>query len=327
MSQPQKPNPVKRIDRESAELISYLSKRKIKYLVFCISLGIISSIIFKLYILGYSSTGSFFVNDMNILSSANVDLKLVDNLTPSDNFNRIFQQTISTAVQNHLIKKFGLTRHYCVDSTKEFYMQKTGNILKQNISVKKNTYNTILVTVNDEHRYLAADMTNEIMNYIDDINRDYYANNIERKLKISEAFLLEMKKDNNTKSNSIDSLLTEMHKLTTESVRKTTSAIYMLNLEQKLSNLINELSNSTHDLMNSQKLYNLSLQALKQKNYKTITIVQSAMPAPTSNIYMAVFYGCLIIVALLSILVFRAYIKLNYSDHFKLLFFQNQSGE
>ena len=146
----------RKIDNDTLILVEYLAKRKLKYLSFCIAIGVASSIFIKLYILGYSSTGSFFVNDMNVLSSANVDLKIVDNLTPSDNFNRIFQQVISTSVQDHLIKKFDLTKHYGVDSTKEFYLQQTGNILKKNISVKKNTYNTILVTVNDEHRYLAA---------------------------------------------------------------------------------------------------------------------------------------------------------------------------
>ena len=305
-------------------MVEYLAKRKLKYLSFCIAIGVASSIFIKLYILGYSSTGSFFVNDMNVLSSANVDLKIVDNLTPSDNFNRIFQQVISTSVQDHLIKKFDLTKHYGVDSTKEFYLQQTGNILKKNISVKKNTYNTILVTVNDEHRYLAADMVNEIMKYLDELNRDYYAKNIERKLKISEAFLIEIKKDNTTKSRSIDSLLSEMHKLTTLANRSTTSSISMLELEQRLGILINELSNSTHDLMNSQKLYNLSLQALNQKNYNTITVVQSAMPAPKSNIYIALLYGGLISIAVFFLLILRIHIKLFYSDHMNLLFTKNK---
>ena len=314
----------RKIDFDTHLLISYLAKRKYKYLLLCVVVGLVSSIFIKLFVLGYSSTGSFFVNDMNVLSSTNVDLRIVDNLTPNDNFNRIFQQVISTAVQNHLIKKFKLTEHYNVDSTKEFYLQRTGNILKSNISVKKNTFNTVLVTVNDEHRYLAADMVNEIMSFIDEINREYYVKNIQQKLKISEAFLLEIKKDNNAKSRSIDSLLAEMHYLTTYGVRQTTSAIYMLQLEQKLGGLINELSNSTHDLMNSQKLYNLSLQALNQKNYKTITIIQSAMPAPKSNIYLAVLYGGLITVALIFIIIFVVHIKLFYSDHLNLLLDNNK---
>lgn len=309
----------RKIDFDTRILIEHLAKYKFKYLSICFGVGIISSIFIKLFVLGYSSTGSFFVNDMNVLSSSNIDLKIVDNLTPNDNFNRIFQQVISTQVQNHLIKKFNLTSHYGVDSTQEFFLQRTGNILKSNISVTKNTYNTILVRVNDEHRYLAAEMVNEIMSFIDDINREYYAKNIEQKMKISEAFLLEIKKDNAAKSRSIDSLLTEMHILTTQSSRKTTSAIYMLQLEQRLGGLIGELSSSTHDLMNSQKLYNLSLQALNQKNYKTISVVQAAMPAPRSNIYLAVFYGCLITVALMCIVIFVVHIRLFYSEHLNLL--------
>ena len=162
------------------------------------------------------------------------------------------------------------------------------------------------------------------MKYLDELNRDYYAKNIERKLKISEAFLIEIKKDNTAKSRSIDSLLSEMHKLTTLANRSTTSSISMLELEQRLGILINELSNSTHDLMNSQKLYNLSLQALNQKNYNTITVVQSAMPAPKSNIYIALLYGGLISIAVFFLLILRIHIKLFYSDHMNLLFTKNK---
>ena len=158
------------------------------------------------------------------------------------------------------------------------------------------------------------------MAYLDEINRDYYAKNIERKLKISEAFLFEIKKDNNAKSRSIDSLLAEMHRLTTVANRSTTSSISMLELEQKLGTLINELTNSTHDLMNSQKLYNLSLQALNQKNYSTITVVQSAMPAYSSNIYMSILYGGLISIAFLFLLILRIHFNQYYSDHIRLLF-------
>ncbi|MBK8363911.1 MAG: hypothetical protein IPL24_09565 [Bacteroidetes bacterium] len=317
----------RKIDYDTRILINHLVKDKYYFLSISFGIGIIFSIIIKLYVLGYSSTGSFYVNDMNVLSSSNVDLKVVDNLTPSDNFNRIFQQVISTQIQNHLIKKFNLTKHYGVDSTKEFYLQRTGNILKSNISVKKNTFNTILVTVNDEHRYLAAEMVNEIMNYIDEINREYYARTIQQKLKISEAFLTEIKKDNNAKSRSIDSLLAEMHHLTTQGSRPTTSAIYMLQLEQNLGSLINELTNSTHDLMNSQKLYNLALQALNQKSYKTISVVQAAMPAPKSNIYQAVFYGGLITVASMFIIILIVHIRLFYSEHLDLLMGKSNKPE
>lgn len=309
------------IDKDSAELIAYLAKRKYKYFSVCLIIGIISSIIIKFYVLGYKATGSFFVNDQNALSSANVDLRIVDNLTPSDNFNRIFQQAVSTTVQNHLISKFNLVKHYGVDSTKEFYFQRTGNILKSNISVTKSPYNTILITVQDRYRYLAADMANEIMAYIDILNRDYFIKNLEQKLKISESFLSEVEKDNSKKSRSIDSLLQEVHHLATISERPTSTAIQ---IEQTLGSLINELTYSTHDLMNSQKLYNLLLQSLNRKNYETITVVQSAMPAPRSNIFDAIIYGILITFALFCILVFRAYLKLEFSYYINLLFAKRQ---
>jgi hypothetical protein len=238
-----------KLDEESIELISFLARRKYKYLVIAILIGVLTSLYLKFNMLGYSATGGFYVNDMNILSSASVDMRIVDNISPSDNLNRIYEQVVSSTVKEHLIKKFNLVEHYGVDSTKEFYFQQTGNILSSNISVKKNTFNTIYVTVSDKHRYLAAEIANEIMTYLDKINREYYINNIQQKIKVSEAFLQEIKKDNTNKSRSIDSLLAEMHYLTTSGARQTVSAIYMLQMEQRLSDLISQLSNSTHDLM------------------------------------------------------------------------------
>ena len=79
----------RKIDYDTRILINHQVKNKYYFLSISFGIGIIFSIIIKLYVLGYSSTGSFYVNDMNVLSSSNVDLKVVDNLTPSDNFNRI----------------------------------------------------------------------------------------------------------------------------------------------------------------------------------------------------------------------------------------------
>jgi hypothetical protein len=76
--------------------------------------------------------------------------------------------------------------------------------------------------------------------------------------------------------------------------------------------------------MNSQRLYNLSLQSLSQKNTKTITIVQLAMPAASSNVIKALLYGALVSIAIIFIFIFRAYFNIHYRDHIELLIPKNK---
>lgn len=304
---------------ENALLLVHLSSKKWKYILVSLACGLVWSLILKFYIIEYQSTGSFYVNDMSVLSSAGVDIKSFESLSANDNTLRIFELINSSKVKQHLIKKFDLVKHYGVDSTREFYFQQTENILTSNITVKNRLYNTITITIQDNYRYLAADIANEIMYFIDEINKQYFIKNVQSKLKISEAYLKNVKADNELKSKSIDSLLTKMHEMV-QTDKLDRGTMYIMKFESLLSNLMNELANSTRDLTNSQKLYNLALQALSQKDYQTITIVQSATPASNSTIFICVAYGALISVMIASLLIFRAYIYIHYKDEIRILF-------
>lgn len=304
---------------ESNLLLLHLAKKKWKYFIVSLFFGIICSIIFKLFILEYDSTGSFYVNDMSVMSSSNVDLKGFENIAPSENILRIFKLINSSSVRQHLIRKFDLVRHYNIDSTREFYNQKTEKILSENILPKKTPFNTITITVTDKYRYLCADIVNEIMAYIDGINKDYYINNVNQKLKISQSYLANIQKDNLVKSKSIDSLLFEMHLLANLGA-KSSNSFYILQQEERLSSLVNELYSSTRDLINSQKLYNLAIEALNQKNNKTITVIENGMPAYRSTIYQAVLYGSLISVAVFCMFIFRSYFIIHYKKELELFF-------
>lgn len=304
---------------ENDLLLAHLSSKKWKYILFSLSIGLVWSLILKFYIIEYQSIGSFYVNDMSVLSSAGVDIKSFESLSANDNTIRIFELINSSKVKQHLIKKFDLVKHYGLDSTREFYFQQTENMLSSNIVVKKSLYNTISITIHDKYRYLAADMANEIMFFIDEMNKEYFIKNVESKLKISGAFLRNIKDDNELKSKSIDSLLTKMHQMV-QTDKLDRGTIYIMKYESLLSGLMNELANSTRDLTNSQKLYNLALQALNQKDYQTITIVQSATPASYSTIFICVAYGALISIMIASLLIFRAYINIHYKYQIHVLF-------
>jgi hypothetical protein len=307
----------KRAEVENALLLDHLVKRKWKYFWLALIVGVTTSIYLKLFIIEYESSGTFYINEENVISSVGVDLKSFESLSQNDNILRISQLINSSEVKQHLIKKFDLARHYGVDTTKEFYFQQTENILTSNIVCKKTPYNTIYVGVNDRFRYLAADMVNEIMNEVDEITRAYYISIVERKLRLSEAYLKSTQKDNAIKLKNLDSLISKMHTIASGS-NKTASSLYILQQEEKLSSLVNEMYNSSRDLNNSQRLYNLALQALNQQNFQAITIVQSAMPASYSNIYLCILYGILTSVAIICLLIVYAYFRIHYEDVLKL---------
>ncbi|MBL0105012.1 MAG: hypothetical protein IPP51_15355 [Bacteroidetes bacterium] len=316
------PSPAeKRTNTNTHSILTYLIKRKWKYLFVVALCGISCALFLKFRVLDYSASSSFFVNDIQVLSSAQVDLKSLDNLSPADNFARIYQQVNSTEMLVHLIEKFDLCRHYHIDTTEEFYRQKAISHLSNKISVSKTPFNTIVVTVSDKYRYFAPDIANEILSYLNIMNKKFYIENLEKKLSISHAFLKQMKDDNDQKSKSLDSLIIEIRGLVGTSSEK--SLPFWLSQQDRLRTLVSNIENSTHDLMNSERLYNLALQAMSQKDFPTITIVRTAMPASRSNAFMAIGYSLLLCLAVSAVLIFQAYIRLEYSDYIRLFIKSN----
>jgi hypothetical protein len=126
-----------------------------------------------------------------------------------------------------------------------------------------------------------------------------------------------MKTDNDQKSRSLDSLIRQMRGLIASSSERTLP--FWLEEQDKLSHILSNIDNSTNELVSSQRLYNLALQAMAQKDFPAITIVMKAMPESRSNAYKAIIYSSLICLALCSILVLQAYFRLEYANYWKLI--------
>ncbi len=307
-------------DFETREWISHVKKRIWIYFVIVFICGIYSFYVLKYNVLEYSATASFFVNENNVISSPTLDTKAFDNISSGDKFNRVYELVNSAPTRNHLIKKFDLLKHYGLDTTSEFYQQQVVACVMSHITVKKNPYNTISVTVTDKHRYLAAEMTNEIVSYLEQLNQEFYVSNIQKKVEISQAFVDQLKKDNSLKTLVIDSLIKKINQIISSAKSSDKNSFILLNEQQKLSALINEFQLSTNDLLNSQKLYILSMQALNFKSFPTITVIQSAMPAFKSIAYKAFQFSLLIMILVFMFLIFQAYFYLHYVDYLRLIF-------
>jgi len=246
-------------------------------------------------------------------------MKAFEEISLGDKFTRTYELINSAKTRDHLIKKFHLAKHYGIDTTREFYYQQVAMILRNRIQVKKNPFNTITVTVSDKHRYLAADMANEILEFVEKMNQEVYINNIRDKMKISESFVSQLQADNQKKISSIDSLIQNISRNVVSGRLSEQAELALLNQQQKLSSMVTSFQLSTNDLVNSQKLYLLSLQALNFKNFPTTTVVQTAMPAARSIAYSAFLYSTLVMVLVAFFLVLQAYLHIHYKEYIHLI--------
>jgi hypothetical protein len=80
-----------------------------------------------------------------------VDARIIEdqgaNPFKSDFYNRLFATVHSNDMYRHLIKKFGLLRHYGIDTTKEFYEERAIRILKSRIKLVKTPFNLIIISL------------------------------------------------------------------------------------------------------------------------------------------------------------------------------------
>jgi hypothetical protein len=307
-------------DLQTREWITHIKRRIWIYLLIIIAGGAYSFYVLKYEILSYSSTASFFVNENTVISSPTLDTKAIESITAGDKFNRVYELINSAPVRDHLINKFGLIKHYGIDTSSEFYYQAATSQLAGNIVVKKNPYNTISVTVSDKFRYLAAEMANDIVDYLEHLNQNYYVGNIKNKVEISQAFAEQLKKDNSRKTIVIDSIIRGLNYLISSAHLSDKNSFMLLEEQQKLSALINEFQISTNDLLNSQKLYLLSVQAMNFKTFPTITIIQSAMPAYRSIAITAFTYSLIVMILIFVVLIFQAYMFLHYRNYLRFIF-------
>ena len=299
---------------ETRKLILHVRSRKWRYLTIAIVLGVYFFYLFKYKILDYSATATFIVNDRGVIATA---LGL-DAISTDENFTRVYELANSISTQKHLIEKFGLLKHYDIDTTKEFYIQKTIAMIRSKILVGKSKNNTVSIVIRDRHRYLAADMANEIVTYVGKLNHDYYVSNIRQRLEITKGFIADLDRQMAAKTQMIDSLIGKIGKLSSQTHNEDTK-FFLMEEQRKLIELTAEYKQTLDENLNKQKTYAMALQALKFQNLPTITPIQQAMPSERSIVYTAALYSLGAMIAVLLILIMQGYFYISYKHYIRLL--------
>ncbi|MBK6445049.1 MAG: hypothetical protein IPG90_00465 [Bacteroidetes bacterium] len=304
------------------DLLHAISKLKWLILVSAILIGTVSFWYCKTRILSYSSSASFYINDINSVSltSPNNETKPLDGLLTGENFNRVYQLISSTRTQNYLIRKFGLLKHYHIDSTKEFSYEKAINRLRRNIEIKKSPFNMVTITVHDEYRYLAAEMANEIVSFVDKLNKDILLSALQRKIQIYQGLIKEMQKTNQARIVEMESLLKKMNGVFIDAENKKYNAETLLMLQQKMSGIISDIETANGELIRAQRYHSLALQIIKEKNLPTILMMQYATPYSYSLAPKALGMSIVFVIFCITMFIVFLYWKMRYGNYISLFF-------
>jgi len=140
----------------------------------------------------YESGSMFYPLNPNMTSSGALFSEGESNLFGgSADVDRVLSIASSAPLKLYIVNRFQLFKHYKIDSaTQQYPIYSVLKELDNNYTYEKNDKGAVVITVQDEDRFLAAQMTNEIVNKIDQTNRDLLNEN---KKKILEIYQVKLK--------------------------------------------------------------------------------------------------------------------------------------
>lgn len=136
----------------------------------------------------YESVAAFYPLNPNITSSGTLFSGESEYLFgSSSDVDRILSIANSSPLKLYIIHKFGLFQHYEIDSSREkFPIFSILNEFEDNYTFEKNDKGAVVITVQDKDRFMASQIANEIVNKIDQTNRDLLNENKRKILIIYE---------------------------------------------------------------------------------------------------------------------------------------------
>jgi len=89
--------------------------------------------------------------------------------TPTEQMLQIFK---SDDLQEKIISKFNLIKHYNIDSTEKNYKTKVKKIFENNVKIKKNEYEAVVIEVLDVNPVISCEMVKAMINFFNQKNRE-----------------------------------------------------------------------------------------------------------------------------------------------------------
>lgn len=268
----------------SVELIKELVA-KWRLILFAALLGGSSTYLYyKLNPSEYISTVSFYVESPS--QQGNQDIKISEKdvvFVRSIDAERIYNMVESSQMIKHLIEKFNLYEHYGINVKKDFYYEKAFGILTSRIKVNQTFHNAIEVIVQDKDKLMAADLANEIFAYLNVINREIIVANIEKKVRIYEKVISNLKTQTESEVNKLLVVVEKCKELQDKKFYTLNDKDMIFDLRFKMAQLANEITNSSVDISRSLKIYGVSVEDMQKENIPSLIIINTALPEIKSN--------------------------------------------
>ncbi len=153
----------------------------------------------------------------------------VDLFGTKDDLDRIISIAKSAQIVTYIINKHKLFEHYEIDTTKEYFLSITISKFKKNYEVEKNEYGAIEIHVVDQEKIIAANIANDLVDRIDEVNKNMVLTN---RLKLLKIF----KKQLGNKREEV--------KLLTDSLTTMRKTYHVYNINSQSEILTNEITKS-----------------------------------------------------------------------------------
>jgi hypothetical protein len=239
---------------------------------------------FKINPQKYISTVSFYIENYN--SQGAQEIKLNDNdivFIKSVDADRLFNMTTSSKMTRHLIEKFDLYKHYGIDKKKDFYLEKATVQLLSNITVTQTMHSAIAVKVQDMDKLMAANIANELFEYLNLMNKEILVETIEKKVKIYEQVLKNMRAQTDIQIQQLKEVLDKCNTLSNSGVAINKNDDFVVDLRLKLVQLASRLNITNNDIQKAVQLYGVSVESIQKQNLPTLTLINYALPEIKSN--------------------------------------------
>jgi hypothetical protein len=201
------------------DLLRILSKWKKIIIYVTLTVTILSAIISFIVPVYYKSTTIFYPYNLKSFDPRNLDEPAEDIFGDKEDSDRLLLIGTSTFLENKLIEKFDLYKRYDIETTEKYARTKLIQELRDNLKLEKDERGAVEVTVYDEDPKVAADMANETVKLIDQINK---APIIETYSKIVKVFKSQL----DEKYDELDSLSNNLRTFKNTLVRKGVNAYF-----------------------------------------------------------------------------------------------------
>jgi hypothetical protein len=261
----------------------------------------------------YESSVKFFIEEDNLYTS---DL----NVMHSSSQNRLFYFIKSNEMFDYLIEKFQLYLNYNIDTPSFLHYENICGMLNENIEVKTDIRNAIIVTVKDHDRFLAAAMANEIFKKVTEMNRDFVISVVKKKINIYEQIVQNARGEVKEQTTEFNRLIEECKRLIFQNQFQKNDYSFAYEMKSRLNALSGQLDGINTDFLKNVKIYEISLASIQKENITDIRLINIAL-ADTSNPLSMSFLKILASsVAAVLIVILGFILFFEYKNYFTLIF-------